>query len=47
MSGEVFEMTWALATNDIGVMLSVAQLLEHAKKDSQVGSKFISITIEM
>lgn len=45
--GTVIDTPWSNKADEIGVVLSVAQLLEHAREDGPFAPKILSITIEL
>lgn len=47
IGGEVMEMVWAKSTDEVGAMLSVAQLFQHAKDEAPWSPKILEIRIEL
>lgn len=45
--GETSRMSWSTEPDDLGAMLSVAQLLQHAKDDNPWAPKITSIRIDL
>lgn len=47
LDNDPVDMPWGNELDAVGVMLSVAQLLEHAKDEAPFSPEVISITIEL
>jgi hypothetical protein len=45
--GTVSDQTWADDTDEVGAMLAVAQLMQHAKDDSPWAPRILEIRIEL
>ena len=45
--GTPAEMVWAKATDEVGAMLSVAQLMQHARDEAPWAPRILEIRIEL
>jgi hypothetical protein len=41
------DMVWSKDTDELGVMLCVSQLLQHARREAPFDPRFLAITIEL